>query len=190
MAIQLELTDQELLVKFKESNDSLWLGHLFKRYAHLVYAVCLKYLRDREDSKDASMQIFEKLFEDLKKHEIQYFKSWLYQVAKNYCLMQLRKKKANVNIEEVKEISLGIMEFSFDLHPEDKENQLYLLEQGLHTLKEEQKLCIDLFFLQEKSYKEIIELTGYSFKEIKSHIQNGKRNLQNYLKDNHEKKAR
>ncbi len=185
-----ELTDEQLIARYKESENSLWVGYLFQRYSHLVYIICLKYLKNTEESKDASMQIFEKLCTDLKKHDVHHFRSWLYKVAKNYCLMQIRQHKQFVDVEEINELSLVTMEYDAHLHLEEKELNLSFLEEALALLKEEQKKCIELFFLQERSYKEIIELTGYSFKEVKTHIQNGRRNLQNYLKEKHEKKDR
>lgn len=179
-----DLTDSELLLKYRNTGDNYFFGELFKRYTHLVYGVCLKYLKDPDDSQDAVMQVFEKLMEDLKKHEIDNFKSWLYSVAKNHCLMKLRKEPLMLRLEDDRD---HIMENEDSLHLlNEKELQLVKLEKAMECLNDRQKLCVELFYLKEKSYREITEETGYSIGEVKSYLQNAKRNLRNYMMNNEE----
>ena len=174
--------DEELVVQYKSTNNTRILGELFKRYSLMCFAVCNKYLKDESAAEDAAMSIFEKLFTDLHKHEIANFKSWLHTVCRNHCLMQLRKHtpivRINDNSEENSESFVNLDRF---LHQEDnqqeKEEKLWMLEQAIMQLKDKQKECIELFYLQQKSYDEIATLTGYSPNEVKSYIQNGKRNL-------------
>lgn len=179
------LTDAELIADYKRKGDAELVGELYKRYSHLVYGVCLKYHKNEDESKDAVIQIFENLLEDLKKHNIENFKSWLHSVSRNHCLMALRKNQTLQKRENEYEYSLGNNNTeTFDFEPHEKETkevQLTALEQGLTTLKEEQRVCIELFFLQEKRYEEVADITGYSTKQVKSYIQNGKRNLANYM---------
>lgn len=170
------LTDLELIDKFKNESDSNALGELFSRYSQLVYGVCLKYLKDRDEAKDAVMQIFEKLNKTLKEHSIEYFKGWLYTTSRNHCLMQIRSKKG-VKTEEITET---IMESEFTLHLEDEtlpDENLSKLEKCIEELRSEQKTCVTLFYLKEKCYQEIADETGFEMKLVKSQIQNGKRNL-------------
>ncbi len=175
------LSDLELVALYAKTDDPDCVGILFERYLTLVYSVCLKYFTDSEKSKDAAMQIFEKLLVDLKKHSISNFKSWLHSVAKNYCLMELRKRKGIKEFGGEVGIQLApIMEYHNYLHQEDanlKEIKLTELEHALTELSIEQKKCIELFYLKEKSYSEIAETTGFSMSNVKSYIQNGKRNL-------------
>ncbi|HRH02424.1 MAG TPA: sigma-70 family RNA polymerase sigma factor [Bacteroidia bacterium] len=175
------LSDTELVLRYAQSNDVECFGILFTRYSSFVYAVCLKYLKDRDESKDASMQIFEKLTSDLKKHTITNFKSWLHTVTKNYCLMQLRKNKGIIEIssDQIHFIQPS-MDFNQSLHQveeNEKEELLTRLEQAITKLNQEQKACIELFYIKEMSYQEISNITGYDLKSVKSFIQNGKRNL-------------
>lgn len=159
------------------------LGILFNRYMTMVYGVCLKYLKDRDDSKDAVMQVFEKLVQTLRTHDVTWFKSWLYTTTRNHCLMQLRARKGR-NFDEK---DAFLMESSLEVHPEDGqelEENLAKLEKCLERLNEEQQHCVRLFFLQQKSYRQIIDATGFDFNQVKSHIQNGKRNLKNCLEQN------
>ena len=87
---------------------------------------------------------------------------------------------SNSLIEETEE--------NFEPHEKEvKEKLLTNLELALTHLKEEQRTCIELFFLQEKKYEEVAELTGFSAKQVKSYIQNGKRNLAIYMKSEIEK---
>jgi RNA polymerase sigma-70 factor (ECF subfamily) len=170
------LSDAELIESYKRSGDLAVLGELYQRYMPLVFGACLKYLKDRDESRDAVMQIFEKLVQSLRDHEVIHFKSWLYVLTRNHCLMQLRSKKGK-NFEE---ISFGLMEKGLSEHPESEpplEDDLSKLEKCIETLGSEQKHCVKLFFLQEKCYKEITVQTGYDLNQVKSYIQNGKRNL-------------
>lgn len=170
------MTDMELLALYKESGDLDVLGKLFERYMSLVYGVCLKYLKDREESRDAVMHIFEKLVKTLKEHEITHFKSWLYVTSRNHCLMDLRARRGK-NFEE---ISPFLMETGAGGHLDDDnemESDLSKLEGCIEELVSEQKHCVQLFYLQQKCYKEITTITGYDFNQVKSYIQNGKRNL-------------
>ena len=161
---------------YKRSGDTALIGVLYNRYMTLVYGVCLKYLKDRDESKDAVMQIFEKLIVSLKEHQITHFKSWLYTTAKNHCLMTLRARKGR----NFQEFSADIMENGVSVHPENEpemESNLVKLEKCIEHLAAEQKHCVTLFYLQHKCYKEIGEITGFDDNKVKSYIQNGKRNL-------------
>jgi len=171
-------SDNDLINKFLESGDNLFIGLLYERYGHLVLGLCIKYLKNKDEAQDLVIQIFTDLIKDLKKHKIQFFKSWLYVYSKNFCLMELRKRQRELKKElELKENVHLIMDFSNPEHLKEKENQIVLMELAIEQLNTEQKLCIELFYLKNKSYNEIIEITGYSNNEVKSHIQNGKRNL-------------
>lgn len=183
-------SDNELITEYKTTKNNVFVGILYKRYSHLVLGLSLKYLKDLDEAKDAVMQIFEKLLSDLLKHNIEYFKSWLYTLSKNHCLMILRTKQSRLK----KEINLQVnadsfMETESNLHPntaEEKEKQYTLLEKAIDELNEDQKKCIELFYLKEKSYNQIVDITGYSLNEVKSFIQNGKRNLKIKLEKNSE----
>jgi RNA polymerase sigma-70 factor (ECF subfamily) len=179
------LTDNELINQFKSGEQNA-LGILFTRYTSLVYGTCMKYLKDRDESKDAVMQIFEKLNQSLHQHEVSNFKSWLYVSARNHCLMQLRSRKgkhASQSLSEgwePKEITPGIMESAYILHLENEpelEQNLTKLEKCIEELGHEQKQCVRLFYLQEKCYKDVADETGFDLGKVKSFIQNGKRNL-------------
>jgi RNA polymerase sigma-70 factor (ECF subfamily) len=180
-----KLDDLQLVAQYKQTENNTFVGVLFQRYTHLIVGVCLKYLKDEDDAQDASMQIFEKLLKDLKKHEIQQFKAWLHMVCKNYCLMQLRSSASKLkrNKEMQKDLA-SFMESDVELHlaiENTKEVQLTFMEECIKGLNSEQKICVELFFLQEKSYQEVTEMTSYSMNNVKSYIQNGKRNLNNCI---------
>jgi len=175
--------EYKLIADYKKSGDLQLLGELYRPYMHLVYGLCLKYLKDRTDSQDAVMQIFEKLIDTVKEHEINNFKSWLYVLSKNHCLMWLRSKKHKIS-QESKDISTVNMESELVLHHDNEaidEENLSKLEECLETLQLEQKTCVKLFYLEKRSYKEVVQLTTYELKKVKSHIQNGKRNLKNCM---------
>lgn len=169
-----KLSDEELVHRYASRGEELAFAALFQRYSHLVYGVCLKYLKAVEPAKDATQQIFIKLLDDLKRHSIEYFKAWLYQVAKNHCLMQLRKNDPVID----KELQEEIVEFEDEWHQKVKEEKfLNQLEAAVQDLNRKQRVCIRHFYLDGMSYAEVARQTTYDIKEVKSAIQNGKRNL-------------
>jgi RNA polymerase sigma factor (sigma-70 family) len=174
------LSDEELISSYHSTGDKAFVGELYIRYAHLMYGVCLKYYRDQEKGRDAVLQIFEKLFESLQKHTPENVKTWLMFVARNYCISDLRKMKvhAEKHSRYEKDEEEPLMPEEDVLHEKViKEQRLQRLEDAISALGDEQKTCIELFYLKDKSYKEICDITGMSEKQVKSHIQNGKRNL-------------
>ena len=173
-------SDNELLDYYYQSNDQEWIGILLERYTMLLLGVCMKYLKNEEEAKDAVQQIFLKVLTEISKYKIEYFKSWVYMVAKNHCLMKLRGQQGRY-IKELKEEAA--ME-----HEEPDKNDLLanektytLLEQSITELNAEQKQCVTLFYLHKNSYQQITEATGFSLMQVKSYIQNGKRNLRMLL---------
>lgn len=169
------ITDIELLKKYQTDLNKEWLGILLQRYTLLLLGVCMKYLKNEEESKDAVQQIFLKALNELEKYPVDYPKSWLYKIACNYCLMKLRDKKQHISFDHTPEL-IEIQDSEKE-SPFEREISLNLLESSLEELSKEQKTCITLFYLQKKSYQQITSLTGYSLLQVKSNIQNGKRNL-------------
>jgi len=185
--------DEELLTEFRSGGDLGVLGELYSKYMHLVYGVCLKYLKVREESQDAVMQIFEKLIIEIPKHNIENFSSWLHVVTKNYCLMQLRSDKSqSERISEWINDHDVFMETVTDLHPLDEDNDSKevdrALEECIERLKEEQKKCIRQFYFENKCYNEISADLDMDVRKVKSYLQNGKRNLKLCLEEKHVRK--
>ena len=170
-----DIGDSEILQRYYNENDNEWLGILLQRYTMLLLGVCMKYLKNEEDAKDSVQQVFLKVINDLPKYKVEYFKSWLYMVAKNHCLMRLRDKgKLPV---EINEHILAAPDEPGNYAAVEKEYQLTTMEQALELLNDEQKVCVRLFYLQKQTYQQIAGSTGFSTMQVKSHIQNGKRNL-------------
>jgi RNA polymerase sigma-70 factor, ECF subfamily len=181
-------SDDYLLNQFTSTGDPEILGKLYSTYMPLVYGVSLKYLNDREESKDAVMQIFEKLIDEIPKHKIINFKSWLHVVTKNYCLMKLRTQKSqDKKLEDWVNDSSAFMEYSSVLHPidEDKQDMDKALEDCIEKLKKEQKECILQFYYDNRCYAEIAAKMDLDEKKVKSYLQNAKRNLKLCLEEKH-----
>jgi RNA polymerase sigma factor (sigma-70 family) len=172
------LPEAQRLSAYRQTGDVGLLGEVYAPYMEMVFAICYKYLRDEDESKDAVMQIFEKLVQDLKIHEVGNFKSWLHSVARNHCLMQLRSKRVFVGSEEINEENT-----TWDLQTNESEDiftldhQLNSLGKCMQSLVSEQRVSIQLFYVEEKCYRDICNETGFDFNKVKSYIQNGKRNL-------------
>jgi RNA polymerase sigma-70 factor (ECF subfamily) len=172
-------SDEELLLLYRRTGQLEQLGELYSRYMPLVYGVSLKYLQDREEAMDSVMQIFEKLVAELPRHQVKSFKSWLYVITKNHCLMTLRAKKTDSKRKEEIKRAQDFMESDDEMHPLDRDDPVpeKALKECIGELKEEQRKCIELFYFQEHCYKEISEQLRMEEKKVKSHLQNGKRNL-------------
>jgi len=177
-------TDEELIAKFLAGGDKHFFGVLFQRYTHLVFGACMKYLKNKDESEDAVMDIFEKLMAELKSHNVRNFKGWIYTVSRNHCLMKLRKAKQMQTTDQPEKLERLVVEMPEPMHLSnkmEKEMELTNLEHAMTQLSEEQRTCVELFYLQQKCYTEVATITKYSLNEVKSYIQNGKRNLKNYL---------
>ncbi|PLX07696.1 MAG: RNA polymerase subunit sigma-24 [Marinilabiliales bacterium] len=175
-----KMTDDELIAHYKLHQDKECVGELYKRYTGFTYAICLKYHKNSDKAREAALEIFEELIDKLLQHDIKNFKSWLHTVARNHCLLSFRSKKHEEQfIDNYKKYQNDFMEQDKVLYPDyvTKEENYKELELCINQLKDEQKNCIVLFYLQNKSYVEVAEITGYSMKEVKSFLQNGKRNL-------------
>jgi RNA polymerase sigma factor (sigma-70 family) len=176
-------SDDALIEAYLENDDLSALDELFRRYSHLVFFVCQKYLRNSEDSKDAVLEIFENIIGSLRRHEVNNFKSWLYSVTKRHCLMKLRRTEAEKLIlkkpEEIENIFMENRDFMHLLY--GNSNKPYDIESALNKLEPKQRECVRLFYYERMSYQEIVEQTGFDLKQVKSSIQNGKRNLKKIL---------
>ena len=171
------ISDQQLLENFYADQDTEWLGILLPRYTLLLLGVCMKYLKNEEEAKDCVQQIFLKTITELKKYKVDYFKSWLYRVAKNHCLMKIRDSHGKIPVE----LSDRYMSAAEDQPDKQSLTQsdhtIEVMAEALRELSQEQLQCVTLFYLQKKSYQEISEETGFTLMQVKSYIQNGKRNL-------------
>ncbi len=168
------ITDIELIERFSSDQNKEWLGILLERYTLLLLGVCMKYLKQEEAAKDAVQQVFLKALGEMGKYPIQYPKSWLYKVACNHCLMQLRDQKKNLPLADN---TPHIEETSNLKDLQEREINLSILETCISELNKEQQTCITLFYLQKQSYQAIADTTKMTVLQVKSHIQNGKRNL-------------
>lgn len=179
-------SETDLLREYRQMGDLAVLGKLYEPQMEMVFAIAMKYFKDEDEAKDTVMALFEELIPKLRQHEVENFKAWLGMVTRNYCLMELRKKTLEVsnfelnNHEEDENSSNNFMEISTSEHHTDSldlEQNLSKLENCLKTLNLEQKQSVKLFFMQEKTYQEVSQLTGFEVNKVKSYLQNGKRNL-------------
>ena len=158
---------------FYVDHNNEWLGSLLERYTMLLYGVSMKYLKNQEEAKDAVQQIFLKVITELHKYEVTFFSSWLYMIAKNHCLMILRSHRPGISIDQVAEPESPVE----PADPLKNEELIKNLEKAIQHLNQEQKTCIGMFYLEKQSYQSIAAATGFSLLQVKSYIQNGKRNL-------------
>jgi len=178
-----ELTDEELLLRYKKTANNEYFGILYNRYIPLVYGLCLKYLQDADKAQDAVMELFESLLNKVLIYEIKNFKTWLYSVAKNHCFHQLKDNRREIPVD----FDSNLMESDIVLTLSDEnieDEREAILKKCMEKLPEPQKISVQKFFFEEMSYAEIVEHTGYNMKSVKSYIQNGKRNLRICIENN------
>jgi RNA polymerase sigma-70 factor (ECF subfamily) len=178
-----EYSDEELLSLFKKTGEAEYFQRLYERYIPLIYGLCLKYLQSPESSQDAVIDLFENLSQKIQGYEIKIFKNWLHSVVKNHCFHILKENKR----EFVVDFDSQFMESDsvLDLLSEDSEEEKdAALSQCLEKLPEPQRISIEKFFYEDKSYAEIVDETGFHLKSVKSYIQNGKRNLKICIEKN------
>jgi RNA polymerase sigma-70 factor (ECF subfamily) len=173
-------SDEELALIYFNTGDVNCVGALFERHMKTVFGVCLFYFRDRDIAQDGVMQIFEKLLFELRKTQTRSFRAWLSFVVRNHCLSEIRKNKGKYFVRESYlefEMQEALLEEEERIESVSEEDMLHHLKEELPALKEKQRLCIELFYIREFSYQEVSDKTGFSLPEVKSYIQNGKRNL-------------
>jgi RNA polymerase sigma-70 factor (ECF subfamily) len=169
------IDEATLMARFRADGNIEWLGIILERFTLVLFGVCMKYLKDEEQAKDAVQQVFLKALAEIPKYEIDNIGGWLYQVARNYCLSQLRARKDFAGDEPLKYIPQP-EEVPVSLLLE-KEQNIDRMKAALKEIKEEQRICVASFYLEKKSYAQIAQETGWDIKQVKSNIQNGKRNL-------------
>jgi RNA polymerase sigma factor (sigma-70 family) len=170
-------TDQQLLDNFYSDHNPEWLGILLPRYTLLLLGVCMKYLKNEDEAKDCVQQIFLKAITELNKYRVEFFKSWIYMVAKNHCLMKIRDGHGKIPVELTERHMSTTDEEADTEHFLQNDRAIELMAEALQALSAEQQQCVTLFYLQKKSYQQISEATGFTLMQVKSYIQNGKRNL-------------
>ena len=179
------MTDRELLNRYYTDGDNGWLGILLERYTLMLLGVCMKYMKQEDEAKDCVQQVFVKIITELPKYKVEYFSSWMYAIARNHCLMKLRDRHVHApSTLRDNMLSSWDDEDGKTTHLE-KDRRLELLSESLEELGKEQKGCVISFYLEKRSYQEIADNTGFTLMQVKSHIQNGKRNLKGLM----EKKA-
>ena len=189
------LSDQELLARYRAHGDVADLGRLYDRYLPEAFAVCRRYLAPPdEDAQDAAMQLFERLVKVLRTHAPDNFAAWLHTTARNHCLMQLRARKRAgpsagpliLSFPDAADVESAAArhlpdEAAAAEEAADAEQRLQTVEAALNQLPPAQRRCLELFYLEKKSYREIAAETGLDLNLVRSHLQNGKRMLRRQL---------
>ena len=183
-----QLSDEELIALYQDDREEACIGVLYERHYDKIYVVARNMLKDREAAKDVVMTVFEKVMKNLGSTDVQSFSNWLFIITKNECNQYLRKTSNNVKkmsaFGDFQKNTSDIVEKDALVRLLKEEEDASIRHQvldALDQLKEEQRICVRLFYYEDKSYKEIVDYTGYTEKEVKSYLQNGKKNLEKIL---------
>ncbi len=169
-------TDEELLARYKQTGNSEHFGVLYNRYIPLIYGLCLKYLKNITLAEDAVMDIFEDILPKVQRYDIREFRTWIYTVARHHALAAATDSKQTATMELIPEIvqSSPTMVWA---DADDTTDREQMLEECMQQLPDVQRVAIQKFYFEGKSYADIVDETGLHLKSVKSYIQNGKRNL-------------
>jgi RNA polymerase sigma-70 factor (ECF subfamily) len=179
-----KLSDEDLLGEYRKSGDAEYFGVLYNRYIPLLYGLSLKYLADGDKAQDAVMQVFENIFPKILQYEIQTFRTWIYAVTKNYCLQLLRREANEIFVDFNSEIMESDEMLNLLSGEDTGEERRAILRRCIKKLPLEQHNAILRFFMEEMSYQDIVDREGYTLHQVKSYIQNGKRNLKICIEKN------
>ena len=154
------------------------MSDFFVLYREDVLGLCYYYTRDVELSKDLTMDTFETYLKRGKKGPvINDIKSYLLGIARNLCMAHFKKSKRTQSIEES---VLQFMEYEDENAPNGEE-VIDRLMMSMCKLTTDQRRCVELFFIKGCSYNQISKKLNFSYNEVKSFIQNGKRNLKKLM---------
>jgi len=180
-----QLSDEQIVEKYQSGHDVYYAALLFERYNEMTVSLALSYLKNETDAEDAVMESFEIMVTDLKKAEVKNFGGWYYSVVRNHLLKVKRKRErySSVDLIEGYHDSAGEDAKFESIFNDDQTDGDRLIDETLKELKPMQAKCLQLFYLDGKSYKEIVSELKISEKEVKSHVQNGKRKMKIILEN-------
>ena len=187
--------DDELVKRFQQSGDDVYFDELFERYHPLVFGLCLNLTAHREDSKDLTLRVFQKTYDVLPNTTIERFDHWLLTMTRHECFdfirQQAKERTHLLRWQEIQRKEDGFMlnEAFRRLWYTEEIAQDKLLENGLADLTPPQQKCLNLFLYEYQSYQEIAHATGFSIREVKSHLQNGRLKLKRWIQQQQDSKS-
>ncbi|MGB5462413.1 MAG: RNA polymerase sigma factor [Aureibaculum sp.] len=159
--------------------DTSSYSYLVDSYKDMAYTIALKIVRNHEDAEEVAQDSFVKAFQQLSTFKgISKFSTWLYTIVYRTAISKIRKKKLEVTAIDEYVIENHSIDFSFpqlDLLKEE-EQKLYI-KNAINSLQELDALLITLFYLNENTYDEIIEITGLTKTNIKVRLFRARKKL-------------
>jgi RNA polymerase sigma-70 factor (ECF subfamily) len=158
---------------------------LVNRYKDLVFTLALRMLKNREEAEEVSQDTFIKTYRSLHKFKgDSKFSTWIYKVAYNSCLDQIKKNKKYLNDVEINEFTehqVKTIDNAFDALVEEERNQL--IQDCLHLLPSEDGFLLTLYYFEEQSLDEIANIVGLTANNVKVKIFRSRKKLAGILKD-------
>jgi RNA polymerase sigma-70 factor (ECF subfamily) len=185
------MNDKELIGAIKVGNAQAF-RTLVEQYKDLVVNTCYGFLQHREDAEDLAQEVFVEMYESLHAfREEAKLSTWLYRIAVNKCLNQIKKRKRQRWLKSLPAIlggegeTLEIADESGADPQADLEQQerVGVLHQAIDSLAENQKIAFTLSKYEDLSYQEIAEVMGTTIPAVESLLNRAKKNLQKKLYD-------
>lgn len=168
---------QELIQRIL-SGEGRAFGELVERYRHLVFTVCVRVLRDREDAEEAAQDAFVKAYQNLRGYAGQSkFSTWLYTIAYRCAVTRGRRRKpATGSLEELPYQAQAVEGAGAG------DDLRHHLNKALHRLSPEDASLLSLYHLEEQSVDEIVTITGLGASNVKVRLMRARRKLEAALR--------
>lgn len=170
--------DEAVLVKrFRGERDGAAFDALYRRNRRMVYGTCLRYLRDREAAEDACHDVFLQAYQQFDSLRGDVFSPWVRRIAINHCLNRQRHAATRRRIEPtlVRDFDQGRADASHAAAA--ARDDLRIAAELVRGLSPKQRLVFLLRHVEQLAYDGIAEVTGLPFDEVRSALQNARRNF-------------
>ena len=158
-----------ILIEAINNGDTKAYAQLVDRYKDLVYTLALRMLKHREEAEEVAQDTFIKVFKSLHKFKgDSKFSTWIYRVAYNTCLDNIKKNKkhlSNVAIDEYTFNKLDTIDNALDNII--KEEKSVLIKNCINKLPEDSSALLTLFYYEELSLDEISKIINVEVNTVK-----------------------
>jgi len=169
----------DLVRRVRDEGDRAAFDRLVERHQRWLHAVCSRMLRSDDAGRDAAQEVFARALERLSTLRGENFPGWLKVIAVNHCLNTIDRNKRLVPIEHADTAPApGPSPDARLLHAE----RVALARRLVARLPDKQKVVFCMKYIDGFSYDEIERLTGFSGNEVKSFLQNARRNVENWAR--------
>ena len=177
----MEQKDDIFYIEKVKSGQTNYFSYIVERYQDIVFSIALKVLKNREDAEEMAQESFIKAYKSLHTFKgTAKFSTWLYRIAYNSCISEVRKKKQHFVSTGDVEIKDETEELNLDGVP--AENRAKYVKTALEKLHEEEYTLVLLYYFEDQSIEEISKVTKLSASNTKVKLHRARKKLYTILK--------